>query len=208
MDLEGVSRDELLQTAAELQHLQTAALQGYSFAGRQPPASVFQLGPQQALPPPVQEVPTQVVGAMQRAPTVTQSEQQPQKYTRHEDQLNSIAQSTSWIMFQGQEWRRMQEESPEAIKMPAGKKRFVETDNFRYKRWNPTLRALEDKDSKAPLTVQEVVGLLEEAIVLSTKEGVLINYHATRQLLPEMTGPAVTWWWDSAIPGPTECGRF
>ena len=63
---------------------------------------------------------------------------------------------------------------------------------FHYKRWNPTARALETVSNIAPLTTQEVIRLLEEAIVLSTEESALINYHPTKKLLPEMTGPTVT----------------
>ena len=37
-----------------------------------------------------------------------------------------------------------------------------------------------------------LVRLLEEVILLSTEESALINYHPTKKLLPEMTGPTVT----------------
>ena len=70
---------------------------------------------------------------------------------------------------------------------------LTEPDILKYKRWNPALRALEDVDTKkAPVSLREVIGLLEEAIVLSTVDGALVNYHSTRKLLPEMSGPTVT----------------
>lgn len=37
-----------------------------------------------------------------------------------------------------------------------------------------------------------MISLLEEIIVLSTEESALINYHPTKKLLPDMTGPTVT----------------
>ena len=45
---------------------------------------------------------------------------------------------------------------------------------------------------RCPSTAREVISLLEEIIVLSTEESALINYHPTKKLLPDMTGPAVT----------------
>ncbi|CAE7463389.1 Pol [Symbiodinium natans] len=278
MDLEGVSRDDLLEAAAELQHLQTMALQGANFGAFQPTRSTSS-----GLPaaPPTPEV--SLTALPSTAPTTAREHGQPSKYTRpngkgpdrgkgpsarpaklqpfpagtsgsqpsskpasaalvgkvvqlvlrHEDFLTGLAQSTSWVMFEGtapplstiaaqakvaEQWHNMKEESPESIKLPlrtilfqtwaselktrlealitdpASRQEAVrlqaltEPDILKYKR----LRALEDVDTKAPLSLREVIGLLEEAIVLSTVDGVLVNYHSTRKLLPEMSGPTVT----------------
>ena len=76
----------------------------------------------------------------------------------------------------------------EAVRLQA----LTEPDTFRYKTWNPTLRALENVTNLAPLTTREVISLLEELVVLSTEESALINHRPTKKLLPEMTGPTVT----------------
>ena len=67
-----------------------------------------------------------------------------------------------------------------------------EPDLFPYKKWNATHRALESIPDRTPLTLKEVLTLLNEAIILVTQEGVLVNYHANRRLQEEMLGPTVT----------------
>ncbi|CAE7711544.1 unnamed protein product [Symbiodinium sp. CCMP2592] len=303
MDLEGVSKDDLMQAAAELQHLQTMALRGEDFASayqpppraqptrspaRLPPATeVFTFTgeteeqPQQKYDRPIGKGLDQGKGQLpttrgtgrrplfapaqssqaapqrgQRRPhqAVSQSTQPSgsplltnssanlvasvaRLLLRHEDQLTGLAQNTTWIMFQGtvppltpvpaqmrigEQWQLTKTESPAALKHPLRTVLFQtwlselkvrveelgtdqvkyqeavrlgalsEPNTFHYKKWSPTLRALESVTDRAPLTADEVLGLINEAMVLSTLEDALINYHPTKQLLPEMTGPTVT----------------
>ena len=122
----------------------------------------------------------------------------------------------------GQEWHRMKRDSPESISQPLrtilfqtwaaelknrleaitrdqaskqqalGLQAMEEPDLFPYKKWNATHRALENIPNRTPLTLKEVLTLLNEAIILVTQEGVLVNYHANRRLQEEMLGPTVT----------------
>eukprot|EP00439_Symbiodinium_sp_Y106_P057591 s2999_g8.t1 len=206
MDLEGVSRDDLLEAAAELQLRQTAALQGEAFMGPRP-ATLF------SNPREVKDASN--LGSEGLVPKLAQL------LLRQEDYLNGLAQSTTWVMFQGtapalstipaqatisEQWQITKVEQPASIRHPLRtvlfqtwaselKKQYdwkPSQSQTRSITWNPTLRALESVSNIAPLTTQEVVRLLEEVIVLSTEESALINYHPTKKLLPEMTGPTVT----------------
>ena len=156
---------------------------------------------------------------------------------RHEDFHTGLAQSTSWVLFEGtvpplstiaaqariaQEWHRMKRDTPESIRQPLrtilfqtwaaelkgrlesitrdpaskqqalGLQAMEEPDLFPYKKWNAAHRALENIPNQTPLTLKEVLTLLNEAIILVTQEGVLVNYHANRRLQEEMAGPTVT----------------
>ena len=66
------------------------------------------------------------------------------------------------------------------------------TRSVPYKKWNAAHRALENIPDRTPLTLKEVLTLLNEAIILVTQEGVLVSYHANRRLQQEMAGPTVT----------------
>ena len=111
---------------------------------------------------------------------------------RHEDYLNGLAQSTTWVMFQGtapplstipaqisEQWQISKAEQPasirlrtvlfqtwaselksrvEALATDQAKRQeavrleaLTEADTFHYKKWNPTLRALESVSNIAPL---------------------------------------------------------
>ncbi|CAE7236089.1 Pol [Symbiodinium sp. CCMP2592] len=306
MDLEGVSRDDLMQAAAELQHLQTMALQGEDFANtHQPPRRLQQPMGSTRLPPTPEvftftneqeeeEKPQQKYNRPngkgldqgkgqppttrgsgrrplfsppqggqaapqrgQRRPYPTGAPQPPHNsgsalstsssanlvasvarlLLRHEGLLTGLAQNTTWIMFQGtappltpvpaqmrigEQWQLTKQESPAPLKHPLRTVLFQtwltelkqrveelstdparrqealrlqalsEHDTFHYKKWNSNLRALESVTDRVPLKVDEVLGLINEAIVLSTLEDALINYNPTKQLLPDMTGPTVT----------------
>ena len=69
---------------------------------------------------------------------------------------------------------------------------LTEPDCFKYVKWNPTTRAMENRDELAPLTTKEVLDMLKETIVLCKEEGVVTNYHPMRKLTPNMAGAAVT----------------
>ena len=253
MDLEGVSRDDLLEAAAELQILQTAALQGATFSGSRQSLLSSPLQFSQALPPSPEVPPSQEdeqqskfsrpngkgpdqgagKGRSHRAnlPTATPTSSMPapqhqrgqrrqvqpqtpanrprasepsapsnslafgglvtkvaQLLLRHEDYLNGLAQSTTWVMFQGtspplsiipaqarisEQWQITKTERPSSIRHPLRTVLFqtwaselkarvesLDTDpdkkqeairlgaleepnTFHYKKWNPSLRALE-----------------------------------------------------------------
>ncbi|CAE7192336.1 unnamed protein product, partial [Symbiodinium sp. CCMP2456] len=302
MDLEGVSRDELMEAAAELQHIQTMALQGQHFFG---PA----LGPSTAMPaltptstmevqtPPrhsgtqQQPRPSQFPsmpkylktngkgtdqGKGQQHETSSESQQQTQRgrtrpqfqgqpsnaqtsrsgnprsrpsgndslvehmaqlLIRHDNFWNGMQMSTGWIMFLGTapplttlpllhqigtEWHRMKAEEPASLQQPMRvilyqtwanemRKRvhelqtdqdkmqeavrreiLTDTGHFKFVQWNKEAQALREVPSIAPLSIQEVLSLLDESIVLSIVDGVLINFHPTRTLAEHMTGPTVT----------------
>ncbi|CAE7817040.1 secG [Symbiodinium necroappetens] len=255
MDLEGFSREELQEAAAELQHLQTLAIQGANFAAA--PNQPRQAPPQmETSRPPVLEVPlTPSASTMTATPTRSLDEPvgHQAKYTRpegrgrkvlvgkmaqlllrHEDFITGLSQSTSWVLFEGtapplsavaaqarlgQEWHRMKRDSPESIRQPLrtilfqtwaaelkgrleaitqeqaskqqalGLQAMEEPDLFPDKKWNAAHRALGNIPDRAPLTLKEVLTLLDEAIILVTQEGVLVNYHANRRLQEEMAGP-------------------
>ncbi|CAE7221018.1 unnamed protein product [Symbiodinium sp. CCMP2456] len=303
MDLEGVSRDELMEAAAELQHIQTMALKGQNFFG---PAQ----GPSSAMPalPPtstmeVQTPPRHSENRQQPRPsqfpsqpkyprtnngkgtdqgkghhleTQTENQQQTQRgrtrpqfqgqqsnaqtgrsgnprsrpsgndslvehmaqlLIRHDNFWNGMQTSTGWIMFLGTapplttlpllhqigtEWHRMKAEEPASLqqpmrvilyqtwanemhkrvhelqtdqdKMQEAVRRGILTDtgHFKFVQWNKEAQALREVPSIAPLSMQEVLSLLDESIVLSIVDGVLINFHPTRTLAEHMTGPTVT----------------
>ncbi|CAE7262561.1 unnamed protein product [Symbiodinium sp. CCMP2592] len=81
-----------------------------------------------------------------------------------------------------------QERRQEAVKLQI----LSEPDCFKYVKWNSTQRRLEPIESIAPLTLSEIVGMLQETIVLCKEDGVLINFHPMRRLTPQMAGSAVS----------------
>jgi len=301
MDLEGVSRDELLEAAAELQHIQTMAIQGQNFFG--PAQGLSSAMP--ALPPTntmeVQTPPRHSEVRQQPRPSqfpsqpkypktngkgtdqgkgqqheTTESQQPNQRgrarpqfqgqqhsaqpsrsgnprsrtsgsdslvehmaqlLIRHDNFWNGMQMSTGWIMFLGTapplttlpllyqigtEWHRMKAEEPASLQQPMRvilyqtwanemRKRvhelqtdqekmqeavrrgiLTETGHFKFVQWNKEAQALQEVPSIAPLSIQEVLSLLDESIVLSIVDGVLINFHPTRTLAEHMTGPTVT----------------
>ncbi|CAE7221965.1 RXLR78, partial [Symbiodinium sp. CCMP2456] len=301
MDLEGVSRDELLEAAAELQHIQTMAIQGQNFFG--PAQGLSSAMP--ALPPTntmeVQTPPRHSEVRQQPRPSqfpsqpkypktngkgtdqgkgqqheTTESQQPSQRgrarpqfqgqqhnaqpsrsgnprsrtsgsdslvehmaqlLIRHDNFWNGMQMSTGWIMFLGTapplttlpllhqigtEWHRMKAEEPSSLQQPMRvilyqtwanemRKRvhelqtdqekmqeairrgiITETSHFKFVQWNKEAQALQEVPSIAPLSIQEVLSLLDESIVLSIVDGVLINFHPTRTLAENMTGPTVT----------------
>ncbi|CAE7240529.1 secG, partial [Symbiodinium sp. CCMP2456] len=122
----------------------------------------------------------------------------------------------------GTEWHRMKAEEPASLQQPMRvilyqtwanemRKRvhelqtdqekmqeavrrgiLTETGHFKFVQWNKEAQALREVTSIAPLSLQEVLSLLDESIVLSIVDGVLINFHPTRTLAEHMTGPTVT----------------
>ena len=85
MELEGITREELQEAAAELQHLQTLALQGADFAAA-PTQRHHAPQPMNAARPPILEVPlTPSAASTMATPTRSGDDtvSHPNKYTRH-----------------------------------------------------------------------------------------------------------------------------
>ncbi|OLP80087.1 hypothetical protein AK812_SmicGene39535 [Symbiodinium microadriaticum] len=201
MELEGITREELQEAAAELQHLQTLALQGADFAAA-PTQRHHAPQPMNAARPPILEVPlTPSAASTMATPTRSGDDtvSHPNKYTRHggKGPDGRKGQADRTILFQT--WAAEVKGRLEAImrdqaskQQALGLQAMEEPDLFPYKKWNATHRALENIPDRMPLTLKEVLTLLNEAIILVTQEGVLVNYHANRRLQEEMSGPTVT----------------
>ncbi|CAE7880982.1 secG, partial [Symbiodinium necroappetens] len=239
MDLEGISRDDLLEAAAELQHLQTLALQGVEFATATPLTRQVQPQLEQGRPP-ILEVPlTPSAASTTATPTRTMDDPalRPTKYTRpggkgpdgrkdpdqtpkpqhdnpgqgrgqrrqfqpqsrnqppesqrgsdnlhlhrraleslvgkmaqlmlrHEDFHTGLAQSTSWVLFEGtvpplstiaaqariaQEWHRMKRDTPESIRQPLR--------TILFQTWAAELKGRLESITKDPACRQQALGL-------------------------------------------------
>ena len=70
---------------------------------------------------------------------------------------------------------------------------ITEKGAFPYQTWNRTTQAPENVTDKLPLTAKDVIQTLDELMILSVQEGVMPRFHPTKELMPQMEGPAVTW---------------
>ncbi|CAE7722740.1 secG [Symbiodinium sp. CCMP2456] len=234
MDLEGVSRDELLEAAAELQHIQTMAIQGHTFFGPAQVQNPQRHSESRQLPRPSQFPPQPKYPKTNNGKGTDAGKGNPRSRVSASD---SLVEHMAQIMFLGTapprttlpllhqigtEWHRMKAEDPASLQQPMRvilyqtwanefRKRVheLETDqdksqeairrgiltesgHFKFVRWNRETQALQEVTTIAPLSLQEVLSLLDETIVLSIVDGVIVNFHPTRQLAEHMTGPTVT----------------